>query len=123
MWMPRNLKLGPWFHNSSIDIDGGMRVAPHSPGVHNDLLGLLGVKGQVVVGTPCCQVLDHICLYHLIIPSDQACHCGVFCKPDYGVRIMYRNTVKGEEGVEKRAQHTALWHINVQGKNGGGEVV
>ena len=28
----------------------------------------------------------------------------------------------GEQGEQKRAQHTALWHAGVQGDRGGGEV-
>lgn len=31
-------------------------MAPGSPEIHNNLLGVLGVKGQVVVGTPRGQV-------------------------------------------------------------------
>ena len=37
-------------YNSSIDVDG----APSLPEVHNDLLGLLSVKRQIVVGVAVC---------------------------------------------------------------------
>ena len=74
-------------HYSSVDVDGGVCVAPSSPEVHNDLFGVLGVKVQVV-STPRGQVLDLIPVGRLVIPSDQAYHSGVVCKLGYGVRTM-----------------------------------
>ncbi|XP_030634822.1 microfibril-associated glycoprotein 4-like [Chanos chanos] len=90
---------------------------------NSDYVGHGGVAdlGQVVVSTPHSQVLDLVPVGHLIVPSDQAYHHDAFCKLDYGVRTMYRNTVMGEEGVQKKAQHTALWHTGVKGESGGGE--
>ena len=75
---------------------GGMCVALSFPEVHNDLPGLLCVKGQ-----------DLVPVGRLIVPSDQAYHRGVVCKLDFGVRTMHH-----EEGVQKAAQRkafVALW--------------
>lgn len=63
-----------------------MCVAPSSPEVPNDLLGLLGANGRAVVSIPRGHVLDLIPVGHLVISSNQAYRCGV----------MYRNTFMGE---------------------------
>lgn len=39
--------------------------------------------------------------------------CGVNCKLDYVIGTINRGPVVGEEGVEQRAQHTALLDISV----------
>ena len=69
--------------------------------------GLLGVKGQVVVGTPHGQVLDLVPVGRLVVPpSDGAFHPGVICKLHYGVRAVYRNAVAGEEEEEEASAQT-----------------
>ena len=62
-------------------------MAPSSAEVHS-ILGLMGVKGQVVVGTPHGQVLDLVPVGRLVIFSDQAYHHGVVYNLDYGVRTI-----------------------------------
>ncbi|KAK3554363.1 hypothetical protein QTP70_022596, partial [Hemibagrus guttatus] len=69
------------------------------------------LEEQVIVSTPCDQVL-HLCpVGCLIVVTDEANHCGVDCKLDDGVGSIHRPAVVGEEGVEERAQHTALWYV------------
>lgn len=48
----------------------------------SDLLGLMGVKGQVVVSAPHCQVLDLVPVDLLIILSGKVYHCGIVYKLD-----------------------------------------
>ena len=55
----------------------------------------------------------------LIVVADEANHCGVICELDDGVGSMYSSAVVGEEGVEKRTQHTALWHTGFECNSGG----
>ncbi len=55
----------------------------------------------------------------LIVVSDEANHRGVICKIDDGVGSMHRPAVMGVEGVEEWAQHTALWHADVECDGGG----
>lgn len=43
---------------------------------------------------------------------DEANHCCVICKLNIGTGTMYRCAVVGEEGVEERTQHVALWGSN-----------
>ena len=68
-------------------------MASSLPEVHNDLFGRLGVKGQVVVGTTLSQVLDFVPIGPLVIPSNQAYHCGVICELDYSAGAINRRAV------------------------------
>lgn len=43
--------------------------------VHNDLFGLLGAGGQVVIGAPCNQLLDLFHVGQLIVDADEANCC------------------------------------------------
>ncbi len=77
-----------------------MRVCVICPRPPNQLLGLLGVECQSVVGTPPYQVLKLFRVGCLVVTTDKAYHRGVICKLDYSVRAMYRYAVVGEEGVQ-----------------------
>ena len=59
-------------------------------------------------------MLDLFSIGRLIVVADEANHCCVVCKLDNGIKTMYRCAVVGEEGVEERTQHTALWDAGVQ---------
>ena len=98
---PKELKAGHTLHLSTADMERCVCPAPGSPEVHNDLLGLLGVK-----------YLIPICYFVLI--SDQAHHRGVICKLDYGIGAINRGAVVSEEREEQRPQHTTLRHASVQ---------
>lgn len=58
----------------------------------------------------------------LIINADETNHRGFVCKLNDGVGSTQRLAVKGEEGVEEWAQHTALWHTSVECGSGGADV-
>ena len=55
------------------------------PEVQNDLLGPLGVKGQVVDRHT--TRLDIFLTDRLVLPSDQTYHGGVVCTFEYGVNV------------------------------------
>ena len=110
-------------YSSSIDVDGDVCMAPSLTEVHDNLLGLLGVKRQIVVGTPHSQVLNLIPVRRLVVTCNQTYHFGVICNLYYGVAAMNRSTVMGQQGVEKRAQHTAFRPADVQSGSGGGVIV
>lgn len=49
----QKLRTGQMHYLSQIDVDRSVHVAPLGlPIVHNELLGLVGVEGQVVLSTP-----------------------------------------------------------------------
>ena len=98
----QELKAGDTFNLHPVDTDGGVCATFGPPEVHNELFGLLGVEGQVVVGAQLRQMLDLFPVGRLIIVADEANHRCVVCKLDNGIRTMYRCAVVGEEGVEER---------------------
>ena len=65
-------------HCSPFDENGGMHGPPF-PVVHNYLLCLDHVVGEVVVLAPHGQVSDHLHIGCLAV-GDQAYHCCVICK-------------------------------------------
>lgn len=90
-----------------------MRSSEIPPVVHDELLGLLSVKQQVVSVAPLSQTIHFLPVSGLIVVTDEANHRGVICKLNDGVRTTGRSAVVGEEGVEERAHHTALWYTGV----------
>ena len=50
----------------------------------------------------------------LIVVADEANLLLCCLQLDDGIRTMYRCAVVGEEGVEERTRHTALWYAGVQ---------
>ena len=104
----QELKAGDTLNLRPVDADGGV-CSSFLPEVHNELFGLLGVAG-----TPLCQMPDLFSVGRLILVADEANHRCVVCELDNGIRTMYRRAVIGEEGVEERTQHTALWDAGVQ---------
>lgn len=59
----------------------------------------------------------------IIISTDQAYHCGVICKLDYGGRAINGCAVMDEQRVEERAKCIVPWNTSVQYKIGGHVVV
>ena len=118
----QELEVGDTLNHRPVDMDGGV-CATFLPEVHNELFGLICVESQVVVGAPLRQVLDLFSVGRLIVVTDEANHRCIICKLYNGVGTMNRNAVVGEEGVEERTQHTALWHAGVQDEGGGGVVL
>ena len=72
MWTPRNLKLN-LLHYSPVDENGGV-LGPLFPVVHNNLLCLDHVEGEVVVLAPHGQVSDLLPIGCLAVVGDQLCH-------------------------------------------------
>ena len=77
------------------------------------LLRLFCVEQQVVCIISCSEVVHFIPVGCLIIILDEINHCGVICKLNDGIRIMYRSAVMSEEGVDEWAHHMASWYAGV----------
>ena len=70
MWTPRNFEVLNLLHYSPIDENGGV-LGPPFPVVHNHLLCLDHVEGEVVVLAPHGQVSDLLPIGCLVIVGDQ----------------------------------------------------
>ena len=49
---PQELEAGNTLYFHLVDVEGGVCATLGLPEVHDDLLGILGVEGQVVGGAP-----------------------------------------------------------------------
>ena len=74
-------------HYSPTDVNGGL-LGPLFPEVHNQLLCLADVEGEVVVLAPHCQVSLLLPIGCLIINSDQAHHHRIICKFKDGIGVV-----------------------------------
>ena len=92
----RNLKLSTC--SSPIDENGGV-LSPPFPVVHNHLLCLDHVEGEVVVLAPHGQVSSCREEFSLIVVGDQAYHCCVIGKLNDGVGVVPGQAVMSEQGV------------------------
>ena len=86
------------FHYSPVDENGGV-LSPPFPIVHNHLICLDHVEGEVVVLASHCQVSDLLPIGCLIFVGDHAYHCCVICKLDDGVGVVADHAVMSEQGV------------------------
>jgi hypothetical protein len=84
-------------HYSPVDINGGL-FGPHFPVVHDQLLCLAHIEGEVVILAPHFQVSDLLPIGCLIVVGDQA-YCCVISKLNDGVGFMFGHAVMGEQGV------------------------
>jgi hypothetical protein len=87
-------------HYSPVDGDGGVLGHPF-PVVHDQLLCIADVEGEVVVLAPHCQVTDLLPICCLIVVGDQAYHCHVVSKLNDGVEVVHDQTVVGEQRVQE----------------------
>ena len=71
---------------SPIDVNGGV-FGPPFPVVHDQLLCLAHVEGEVVVLAPHGQVSDLLPIGGLVVVSDQAYYCCVIGKLNNGVGV------------------------------------
>ena len=105
MWTPRKLKLLTRSTTDTLDVNRGLFVPPFHV-VHNQLLSLAQVDGEIVVLAPHCQVSELLPIGCLIVVSDQAYHRRVVNNLNDGVGVVCYFTVVGEEGVQQGAKHT-----------------
>ena len=87
-------------HCSPIDENGGL-FGPPFPVVHNQLLCLAHIEGEVVVLAPHCQFSDLHPIGCLIVVGEQAYHCCVISKLTDGVGVVFGHAVVGEQGIQE----------------------
>ena len=87
--------------------------------VHNQLLCLPEVVGEVVVLAPYCQVSDLLPVGCLIVVSHQAYHRCVFGKLNDGVGVLRSHAVVGEQEVQEGSKYAPLRGPRVEGQHGG----
>ena len=90
-------------HYTPVDENGG-GLSPPFPVVHNHLLCLDHVEGEVVVLAAHCPVSDLPPIGCLIIVGDQAYHCCVIVKLN-GVGVMPDCAVMSEQGLQEGTEH------------------
>ena len=77
---------------------GGVLSPPFSV-VHNNLLCLDHVEGEVVILVPHCQVSDLLPIGCPVVVGDQAYYCCGVGKLNDGVGVVLGHAVMGEQGV------------------------
>jgi hypothetical protein len=87
MWTPRNLKL------STRSTTTWMRAC--SPLLHDQLLGLTGVEGEVVVMAPHCQLSDLLPVGGLIATSD----------------LIRPTTIMTSANLKENSTQTIFWYL------------
>ena len=83
-------------------------LGPLFPVVHNHLLCLDHVEGEVVVLAPHGQVSDLLPIGCLDVVGDQAYHCFVIGKVNDGVGVVLGRAVMSEQGVPEGVEHAPL---------------
>ena len=94
-------------HYSPVDENGGVLGSPF-PVVHNHLLCLAHIEGEVVVLAPHCQFSDLLPIGCLIVVGDQAYHCCVVSKLSDVVGVTFDYAVVDEQGVQEGSKYTPL---------------
>ena len=87
-------------HYSPVDVNGGL-LGPPFPVVHDQLLCLAHIEGEVVVLAPHSQLFDLLRIGCLIVVGDQAYHCCVVSKLNDGVKVLFGHAVVGEQGIQE----------------------
>ena len=105
-------------HYSPVDENGGVLGLPF-PVVHNHLLCLDHIEGEVVVLASHGQVSDLLPIGCLIIVGDQAYHCCVISKLNDGVGGVPGRAVMSEQGVQEGTEHASLRGPRVEDQRGG----
>ena len=75
--------------------------------VHNHLLFLDHVEGEVVVLAPHGHVSDLLPIGGFIVVGDQAYHCCVIGKLD-GIGVVPGHAVMSEQGVQEGTEHAPM---------------
>ena len=81
-------------------VDGGV-LGPSFPVVHNHLLYLAHIEGEVVFLVPHCQVSDLLPIGCLIVVVDQDYDCCVMSKLNDSVGVVLGHIVVGEQGIQE----------------------
>ena len=113
----KELKTLDPLHYSPVDVNGGLFGRPF-PVVHDQLLCLAHIEGEVVVLAPHCQFSDLFPIGCLIIVGDHAYHCCAISKLNDGVGVMLGHAVMGEQGVQEETKHTPLRDPRVEDQRG-----
>ena len=85
-------------HYSPVNVNGAL-FGPPFPVVHNQLICLAHIEGEVVVLAPACQFSD------LLISSLIRPNTFVVSKLD-GARVMFGHAVVGEQGIQEGTKYT-----------------
>ncbi len=102
--------------STRVPVMGGVLTGP-PPEIHHQLLGLTDVQREVVVVTPVSQGVHLFSVSWFIVISDQTYHrCVIWKFDDVGPVCGY--TVVCVQGVQKRAENTALRGSSVSGSVG-----
>jgi hypothetical protein len=94
-------------------------LGPPFPVLHNHLLGLDHVEGEVVFLAPQGQVFDLLPTGCLIVVGDWAYHCCVISKLNDGVGVMPGRAVMSEQRVQEGTEHAPLRGHRVEDQHGG----
>ena len=94
-------------HCSPVNENGGV-LGPLFPVVHNHLLCLDHIEGEVVVLAPHGQVSDLLPIGCVVVVSDQAYHCCVIGTLHDGVVVVRGRAVIREQGLQEEAEHAPL---------------
>ena len=104
-------------HYSPVDANGDVLGVPF-PVIHNHLLSLGYVEGQVVILAPPGQVSDLLPIGCLVVGDDQAYHCCVVSKLNDGVGVVPGHAAVDEQGVQEWTEHAPLWSSSVEEQRG-----
>ena len=105
-------------HCSTVDENGSL-LCPLFPVVHNHLLCLDHIEGEVVVLAPHGQVSDLLPIGCLIVQGNQPYHCCVIGKLDDSVGVVPGCAVLSEEGIQEGTEHAPLRGPCVEDQCGG----
>jgi len=89
------------------------------PEVNHHLLSFAGLGQQVVFRTPTCQLVELIPVRSLIPSADETDDRGVIRKFNEGIGGVDGCTVMCLQGIQERAQHTALRRACAECQGGG----
>ena len=93
-------------------------LGPPFPVVHNHLLNLDHVEGEVVVLAQHNQVSDLLPKCCLVVFGDQAYHCCVIGKLNDGFGDVPGRAVMSEQGVQEGTEHAPLRCPRVEDQRG-----
>ena len=116
MWKARNLKLSSC--STTAQLNGGV-LGPPFPVVHNHLLCLDHIEGEVAVLAQHGQVSDLLPIGCLSVVNDQAYHCCVIGKLNDGVGFVPGRAVRSEQGVQEGTEYAPLRGPRDEDQRGG----